>query len=87
MRGYTAGTKAEPKTQLIYVECKGAEAAPGSKLSIDYTYDTGEFNYYESEANKATGTLELNLDQVATDLKYPIAEPVEGLINEVGFIP
>ncbi|MGA9349347.1 MAG: hypothetical protein WBW48_11170 [Anaerolineae bacterium] len=82
MRGYIAGTKAEPKTQLIYVECKGAEAAPGSKLSVNYSYVTGQYNYYEPEANKADGRLEINLDQVATDLKYPIASPVEGLIQK-----
>jgi hypothetical protein len=82
MRGFIAGTKAEPKTQLIYVECQGAEAASGAKLSIDYIYFTGQYNYYEPEANKANGKLEINLDQVATDLTYPIAEPVEGLIQE-----
>jgi hypothetical protein len=82
MRGYIGGTKADPQTQLIYVECKGAEAAPGSTLSIAYSYVTGQYNYYEPEANKADGKLELNLDQVATDLTYPIAEPIEGLIQE-----
>ena len=55
MRGFTAGTKAEPKIQPIYVECKGAEAAPGAKLSFDYSYVTGEYNYYDQEANKASG--------------------------------
>ena len=84
MRGFIAGTKAEPKTQLIYVECKDAEAAPGSKLSMDYSYVTGEYNYYYPEANKVNSTLEVNLDQVGTDLKYPIAEPVEGLIQQLG---
>ena len=82
MRGFIAGTKAEPQTQLIYVECKGAEAAPGSTLSIAYSYVTGQYNYYEPEANKADGKLELNLDLVATDLTYPIAEPVEGLVQK-----
>ena len=81
MRGFIAGTKAEPKTQLIYVECKGAEAAPGSKLSIDYSYVTGQYNYYEQDKNRAVGKLEVNLDEMAADLKYPIAEPVEGLIQ------
>jgi hypothetical protein len=82
MRGFTAGTKAEPETQLICVECKGAEADPGSKLSIDYSYVTGQYNYYEPEANKADGKLEIDLDQVATDLTYPIASPIEGLIQK-----
>lgn len=84
MRGFIAGTKAEPKTRLIYVECKGAEATPGSTLSIDYSYVTGEYNYYYPETNKVNSTLEVNLDQVATDLTYPIAEPVEGLIQQPG---
>lgn len=84
MRGFTAGTKAEPKTQLIYVECKGAETDPGSKLSIDYSYVTGEYNYYYPEENKVDSTLEVDLDQVATDLNYPIAEPIEGLIQQPG---
>jgi hypothetical protein len=84
MRGFTAGTKTEPKTQLIYVECQGAEATPGSKLSFDYTYVTGEYNYYYPETNKVDSTLEVNLDQLATDLNYPIAEPVEGLIQKPG---
>ena len=82
MRGYIGGTKAEPKTQLIYVECKGAEAVPGSRLSFEYTFMTGQYNYYEPEANKANGKMELNLDQVVKDVKYPIAAPVEGLTQK-----
>lgn len=80
-RGYTAGTKSEPVIQLLYVECSGAEAAPGATLSIDYVYFTGMYNYYEQEANKADGTFELNLDEVTQDLEYPVAEPVEDLIQ------
>ena len=82
MRGFIAGTKAEPETQLIYVECPGAEASPGSTLSIDYSYVTGQYNYYEPDATKTDAKLELNLDEVATDLGYPIAEAVEGLIQQ-----
>jgi hypothetical protein len=81
-RGFIAGTKAAPQTQLIYVECEGAQATAGSTLSIDYSYVTGQYNYYEPEANKADGKLKLDLDQVATDLVYPIAEPLEGLVQE-----
>jgi hypothetical protein len=83
MRGYTGGTKAEPKNQLLYVECKGAAAAPGSKLTIEYTYVTGEFNYYVA-TNPINAKLELSLDQVASNLKYPIAESVDGLIEKAG---
>jgi hypothetical protein len=84
MRGFTAGTKAEPKIQPIYVECAGAEATPGSKLSIDYSYVTGEYNYYYPDTNKVNSTLEVSLDEPAADLAYPIAEPVEGLIQKPG---
>jgi hypothetical protein len=83
MRGYTGGTKAAPKTQLLYVECKGAAAAGGSKLAIDYTYVTGAYNYYVASA-PVSGRLELDLDKVVKDLQYPIATPVKGLIEKPG---
>lgn len=83
MRGFTGGTQAEPKDQLLYVECKGATAAPGSKLSIQYSYVTGPFNYYVS-ANPTNAKLELDLDQVVKDLKYPVADPIQGLIEKPG---
>jgi hypothetical protein len=82
MRGYIGGTKAEPETQLLYVECQDAEAALGSTLSIGYSYVTGQYNYYEPDATKANASLELNLDEVAAALDYPIAEQVEGLIQQ-----
>jgi hypothetical protein len=82
MRGYTAGTKAEPKTQLIYVECKGAQLASGAKLTIDYISYSGELDYYHQEEGSATGTLKLDLDKVETDLTYPIYEPVEALLQK-----
>ncbi len=82
MRGYTAGTEAEPKTQLIYVECKGASVAPGSKLAIDVNYVTGQYNYYDKTANSADAKLSVDLDRVAKDLSYPVVTPVEGLIKQ-----
>ena len=82
MRGFIGGTKVEPVTRLIYVECAGAEAASEAQLSINYVYFTGQYNYYEPEANKGNGTLEINLDEVATELTYPIADSVEDLIKE-----
>ena len=82
MRGYTGGTKAQLKTQLIYVECKGAEVSPGAKLSIDYSYVTGQYNYYEPEANMTEATMQVELDALASDLTYPLAAPVEGLIEK-----
>jgi len=39
---------------------------------------------YSPEANKTEGVLELNLDRVVTDLTYPIASPIEGLILKTG---
>jgi hypothetical protein len=81
MRGFIAGTIAEPKPQLIYVECKGAEATPGSKLNIEYIYFRGELDYYHQEDNKVTGKIELDLDDVVTDLAYPVGEPIDDLIE------
>jgi hypothetical protein len=84
MRGFTTGTQAEPKTQLIYVECKDAKAVPGSKLYIDVSYVTGQYNYYDKTAGKTDVKLEVDLDKVAADLTYPVFTPVEGLIQKFG---
>ena len=84
MRGFTSGTADKPTTQLLYVECKGVKAAPGSTLSIDYESFAGELDDYAPDANKTEGVLELNLDQVVTDLKFPVASQVEGLILKAG---
>jgi len=81
MRGYIGGKKSEQKVQMIYVECAGAEAAPGSTLSLDYTYVTGDYNYYEQEKNKGSGTMTVDLDKVDAALTYPVAESLEGLIR------
>lgn len=81
IRGYTGGTKLKPATQLLYVECAGAAVAAGSKLSIPYTYVTGEFNYY-TPPTPTTAKLEVNLDNPATDLTYPIASPVGGVVEK-----
>ena len=53
MRGYTAGTKSEPKVQLIYVECQGVQADPGAKLAVDYLSYSGELDYYHQEAGES----------------------------------
>jgi len=84
LRGFTTGTKAEPVMQLIYVECPGGEAGSGSTLSFDYTYVTGQYNYYYPENNKVEATLEVDLDEVVPDLEYPQALPVEGLVQQPG---
>jgi hypothetical protein len=66
------------------VECEGASS--GSELVIDYISFIGELDYYVEveETNKVEGKLELNLEEVATDLTYPIATPLEGLIQDPG---
>jgi len=84
MRGYTVVKEAELETQLLYVECKGVAAAPGSKLSMEYVSFGGDLDDYDPELNKTEGTLEINLDEVVTDLAYPIASAVDGLIQELG---
>jgi hypothetical protein len=81
VRGYTGGTKAKPATQLLYVECAGATSAPGSKLSIGFSYFTGDFNYY-SPTPPIGAKLAIDLDKLAADLTYPIAAPVDGVIEK-----
>jgi len=39
IKGYTTGTDADPKTQLIYVECQATKPVPGSKLFIDASHE------------------------------------------------
>ncbi len=75
IRGYTGGTKAKPTTQLLSVDCAGATPAAGSRLSIPYSYVTGDFNYY-APPTPAQGQLEIDLDKVASDLTYPVAATV-----------
>ncbi len=81
MRGYQAGPKKAPTTELIRVECAGATAGPGSRLALDYSYVSGEYNYYDPDATKTDAKLEVPLDPIATDLRYPIGVPVDGLVQ------
>jgi hypothetical protein len=81
-RGFTVNEEGELETQNLYVECAGASASAGSKLLIDYVSFNGILDDYDPEANKTEGVLELNLDEVATDLTYPVGTPVDGLIQE-----
>jgi hypothetical protein len=82
MAGYTAGTKAAPVKQLMYVECAGVAKAAGMKLAVDYAYETGPFNYYvPSKVNKAT--LSANLDSVVSDLKFPVATSVPAVVVKI----
>jgi hypothetical protein len=84
MKGYTTQDSEGIQTQPLYVECKGAAAAAGSKLMIGYESFGGSLEDYDPEANSAEGTLELDLDQVDPDLTFPVASPVDGLIQEAG---
>ncbi len=79
MKGYTSGSMAEPKTQLLYVECKGVTKAAAAKLAITYSYMTGPFNYYVP-SKKKQGSMNLDLAKVATDTKYPRADTVKTLV-------
>jgi hypothetical protein len=82
MRGFTGGTKAAPAIEDIRVECAGVAPPPaGSTLAIDYTYVTGEYNYYDPEATSTRATMEVPLDELLADLAYPVAAPVDGLIQ------
>jgi hypothetical protein len=83
-RGFTVNEDGELKTQPLYVECKGAAASAGSRLAISYVSFNGILDDYDPEANKSEGILELNLDEIATDLTYPIGSPLDGLIQEAG---
>jgi len=83
MRGYTSGTKNATKVQLLYVECEGIVASPGSKLSIQYSYVTGAYDLHVPSVS-VNETMVLDLDQVVTDMKYPVATPIANLIEKIG---
>lgn len=84
MRGYTVKNGERQEVQLLYVECDEAAETAGASLSIDYVSYNGILDDYDPQANSAQGTLELNLDDIAADLAYPVATPVDGLIQEAG---
>ncbi len=80
LQGYQTGAMDDPETQMVYVDCDGAEAAAGSKLTIDYVSYGGILDDYTPDANELEGTIEVDLDKVVTDLTFPVGTPVEGLI-------
>lgn len=84
LRGYTTGKKANPQLQTLYVECKGASASTGSTLAINYESFNGILDDYDPELNKFEGVLELNLDEIVTDLTYPIADSVDDITRNPG---
>jgi hypothetical protein len=83
VRGFTGGTKAKPDIELLSVECAGASPGAGQKLAIDYSYVTGEFNYY-SPSSPRKATLQVDLDSIAADLTYPVAEAKDGVVVNAG---
>jgi len=84
MRGYTVKEDGEVKTQPLYVECKGVADAAGATLAINYVSFNGILDDYDPEANKIEGVLELNLDEVVTDLVYPVVSSDGAAMQEVG---
>jgi hypothetical protein len=82
MRGYTTKTGEQSETQLLYVECKGVTPSAGSNLSVDYVSYNGILDDYAPDANRVEGTLQLSLDEVVTDLTYPVATSMDGLIEK-----
>ena len=81
MRGYTGGTKQKPETTMLSVECAGAAPAAGQKLSIDYTYVTGDFNYY-TPSKPVAAKLVVDLDKVTADLTFPVAQAIDGVVQK-----
>jgi hypothetical protein len=57
----------------LHVECKGAEASSGAKLTVPYTYIPGEYDYYAQEKGETEGKFEVSLDNLLPDLTFPVA--------------
>jgi hypothetical protein len=68
VRGYTLKGN---KTQTLYVECKGAEPSSGSRLSIPYSFVTGEYDYYAQDKTKVEAQFDVDLDKTSSNLTYP----------------
>ena len=83
VRGYTVGTKTKPSTQLLYIECKGNLDSSSASLTIDYSYITGAYDLHIPSV-PVNETMILDLDQVSTNLQYPVDTPVAGLIEKIG---
>ncbi len=76
--GYTAGSLAKPKTQMLYVECAGVTSATGGKLAIDYSFVTGPMNYYVPSTTR-NKTMQVDLDQVNASVAYPFDKAPAGV--------
>lgn len=80
-RGFVTSVDGNLQTQLLGVECGSATLTPGSKITIKYASYSGILDDYAPEGNKSEGILEIDLDKIESGLTYPIAAPVEGLIQ------
>jgi hypothetical protein len=85
MRGYTTGSVLKPVKQMLYAECAGVAKGSGMTLSIAYTFVTGPYNYYVPSP-QIKGTFKLDLDKPVTDIKYPVAAAVPGVIEKANVV-
>jgi hypothetical protein len=83
MRGFTGGTRFEPQTEMLRVECEGAAQAAGSKLRIPYSFTSGEFNFYRPDPPEV-GTLEVDLDAPIENVAYPVGTETDIAATRVG---
>lgn len=83
MRGYTGGTKKEPITQLLFVECPVAEITSGSTLTFDYEYVVGPYDLHIPSII-VSDEMVFNLDLVTSDLVYPVVDPTKVVVNKIG---
>ncbi len=82
MRGYQAGPKKTPDDGAHPGRVRRRDGRRPARSSPSTTrYVTGEYNYYDPDATKADATLEVPLDPLATGLAYPIAVPIDGLVQ------
>jgi hypothetical protein len=83
VRGYTAGTKKDPKIQFLYADCKGIVDTSGSKLVIEYSYITGPYDLHIPSVPN-TEKMTLDLDNVSKEIQYPVSDEVPGLVDKIG---
>ena len=84
MRGFVGGTKTEPAVETIRVECAGRDrhGARREARAIDYDLRTGDYDYYDTDATRTDADRSRSTSTtLAADLTYPIAIPVDGLIQ------
>ena len=74
IRGFTLKDKT---VQTLYVECKADAQAVGSRLSIPYSFVTGEYDYYAQDKTKVAATLDVDLEQAPPTLTYPVTAATE----------